>query len=49
MDEAEPTHSTYWINLKEELIVIYFTQLIPALNINDHGKLRTQLYQSIVN
>ena len=42
-------HSNYWIDPNEELIVVYFTQLIPALNINDHGKLRTQVYQSIVD
>ena len=42
-------HSNYWIDPKEELIVVYFTQLIPALNINDHGKLRIQVYQSIVD
>tara|TARA_S200000501_G_scaffold55923_1_gene46035 strand:- start:970 stop:1104 length:135 start_codon:yes stop_codon:yes gene_type:complete len=35
--------STYWIGPKEELIVAYFTQFIPALNMNEHGKLLTQV------
>ena len=46
---AEHTTPNYLDRSKEELIVVYFTQLIPALNINDHGKLRTQVYQSIVD
>lgn len=41
--------SIYWVDPKEELIVVYFSQLLPALNIDDHGKLRTQVYQSIVD
>ena len=40
-------HSTYWVDPKEELVVVYFTQLIPATNIDDHSKLRTQIYQAI--
>jgi CubicO group peptidase (beta-lactamase class C family) len=42
-------HSTYWVDPNEELIVVYFTQLIPAQNIDDHGKLRTQVYQAIID
>ena len=42
-------HSSYWVDPKEELLVVYFTQLIPAKNINDHGKLRAQVYQSLVD
>lgn len=42
-------HSTYWVDPKEELLVVYLTQLIPAKKINDHGKLRTQVYQSLVD
>ncbi|MEK9613088.1 MAG: serine hydrolase, partial [Flavobacteriaceae bacterium] len=42
-------HSTYWVDPQEELVVVYFTQLIPALDIDDHGKLRTQIYQSIID
>jgi len=29
--------------------VVYFTQLIPANSIDDHAKLRTQVYQAIVD
>tara|TARA_B000000460_G_scaffold73092_1_gene50527 strand:- start:417 stop:1709 length:1293 start_codon:yes stop_codon:yes gene_type:complete len=42
-------HSTYWVDPKEEMVVVYFTQLIPALNINDHDKLRALIYQSIID
>jgi CubicO group peptidase (beta-lactamase class C family) len=42
-------HSSYWVDPNEELIVVYFTQLIPAQNIDDHGKLRTQVYQAIID
>ena len=42
-------HSTYWVDPKESLVVVYFTQLIPALDIDDHDKLRTLIYQSIIN
>tara|TARA_B100002049_G_C15835732_1_gene272976 strand:- start:33 stop:584 length:552 start_codon:yes stop_codon:yes gene_type:complete len=41
-------HSTYWVDPKESLVVVYFTQLIPALDIDDHDKLRTLIYQSII-
>lgn len=42
-------HSTYWVDPKEELIVVYFTQLIPSGGIDDHEMLRTQVYQSIID
>ena len=42
-------HSSYWVDPKEQLVVVYFTQLIPASNIDDHGKLRALIYQSIVD
>ena len=42
-------HSTYWVDPIEELAVVYLTQLIPAQNIDDHGKLRALIYQSIVD
>ena len=41
-------HSTYWADPDEELVVTYFTQLIPAGNIDDFGKLRTLVYQAIL-
>jgi CubicO group peptidase (beta-lactamase class C family) len=42
-------HSTYWVDPREELIVVYFTQLIPAGTIDDFGKLRALVYQAIVD
>ncbi|MEC7265792.1 MAG: serine hydrolase domain-containing protein [Bacteroidota bacterium] len=42
-------HSTYWVDPKEELTVVYFTQLIPSGDIDDHGKLRSLVYQAIVD
>ena len=42
-------HSTYWVDPKEELIVVYFTQLRPALDINDQDTLRALVYQAVVD
>lgn len=42
-------HSTYWVDPEEELVVVYFTQLIPAEGIDDHEKLRALVYQAIVD
>ena len=42
-------HSTYWVDPKEELVVVDLTQLIPATNIDDHAKLRTLIHQAIID
>ena len=42
-------HSTYWVDPEEELVTVYFTQLIPAINIDDQNKFRALLYQAIVD
>ncbi len=42
-------HSSYWLDPAEELVVVYFTQVIPATGLDDHGKLRALVYQSIVD
>jgi CubicO group peptidase (beta-lactamase class C family) len=42
-------HSTYWVDPKEQIVVVYFTQLIPAGGVDDHGKLRALVYQAIVD
>ena len=42
-------HSTYWVDPQEELVVVYLTQLIPAGDIDDHGRLRALIYQAIVD
>ncbi len=41
-------HSVYWVDPEEELVVVYLTQLIPAGGLDDHGKLRSLVYQSVV-
>jgi len=42
-------HSTYWVDPVEELVVVYLAQLLPAGDIDDHRKLRTLVYQAIVD
>jgi CubicO group peptidase (beta-lactamase class C family) len=42
-------HSTYWVDPREQLVVVYLTQLNPAGQIDDYGKLRALVYQSIVD
>jgi CubicO group peptidase (beta-lactamase class C family) len=37
-------HSDYWVDPEEELVVVYFTQLIPAGDLDDHAKLRALIY-----
>lgn len=42
-------HSTYWVDPVEELVVVYLTQLIPAGAIDDYSKLRSGIYQAIID
>jgi CubicO group peptidase (beta-lactamase class C family) len=42
-------HSTYWVDPQEDLVVVYFTQLIPAGALDDFGKLRALVYQAIMD
>lgn len=42
-------HSTYWVDPVEELVVVYLTQLIPAGGIDDYSKLRSGIYQAIID
>ena len=42
-------HSTYWVDPEEELVAVYFTQLIPAIDIDDQNKFRALLYQAVVD
>jgi CubicO group peptidase (beta-lactamase class C family) len=42
-------HSTYWVDPREDLVVVYFTQLIPAGTLDDQAKLRALVYQAIVD
>ncbi|MDA0194244.1 MAG: serine hydrolase [Bacteroidetes bacterium] len=41
--------STYWVDPKEELVVVYFKQLIPTNGLDDQQKLRALIYQSIID
>ena len=42
-------HSTYWVDPEEEMVVTYFTQLgEDTMGVDDHAKLRTLIYQAIV-
>ena len=41
-------HSTYWADPEEDLAVVYLTQLRPTGGIDDMNKLRTLVYQAIV-
>ncbi len=42
-------HSNHWVDPKEQMAVVYFTQLIPAGSIDDYGKLRALIYSSIID
>ncbi len=42
-------HTHYWIDPAEDLVVVYMTQLLPAGDLDDHGKLRALIYQALVD
>ena len=42
-------HSTYWVDPEEELVAVYLTQLIPAIDMDDQNKFRALLYQAIID
>lgn len=42
-------HSNYWVDPKEQMVVVYFTQVIPATGLDDYGKLRAMIYASILD
>ena len=41
-------HSTYWVDPVEDLVVVYFTQVIPAPGLDDHARLRALVYGALV-
>lgn len=41
-------HSTYWVSPTDRLVVVFFTQLIPSTGSDIQGKLRTLLYQAMI-
>jgi CubicO group peptidase (beta-lactamase class C family) len=40
-------HSQYWVDPEEGLTVTYMTQLLPAGDLDDQGKVRALIYQAI--
>jgi CubicO group peptidase (beta-lactamase class C family) len=42
-------HSIFWVDPEEDLVVVYFTQLITEKGLDDHGKLRALVYQALIN
>jgi CubicO group peptidase (beta-lactamase class C family) len=40
-------HSTYWVDPVEDLVVVYFTQVVPATGLDDFGKVRAGIYAAI--
>ncbi len=42
-------HTSYWVDPREDLVVVYMTQLIPAGDLDDHEKVRALVYQAIVD
>jgi CubicO group peptidase (beta-lactamase class C family) len=42
-------HSTYWVDPREQLVVVHLTQVLPAGDLDDFGKVRAIVYQAIVD
>ncbi|HJR69413.1 MAG TPA: serine hydrolase domain-containing protein [Gammaproteobacteria bacterium] len=42
-------HTTYWVDPREELVVVHLTQLVPAGDVDDQAKVRALVYQAIVD
>ncbi|MDA1028304.1 MAG: serine hydrolase [Bacteroidetes bacterium] len=42
-------HSTYFVSPEYNMVVVYFTQVIPAPGLRDHEKLRLLTYQAIMH
>ncbi|MEQ1782101.1 MAG: serine hydrolase domain-containing protein [Hyphomonadaceae bacterium] len=40
-------HSTYWVDPKEGLTVVYMTQIIPAGGLEDQSKIRSLIYSAL--
>lgn len=41
-------HSTYWVDPEEELVVVYLTQILNSGPLNDFNKLRSGIYQALI-
>lgn len=42
-------HSTYWVSPKDRLVVVFLTQLIPSTGSDIHSKIRSLLYQAMLD
>jgi CubicO group peptidase (beta-lactamase class C family) len=42
-------HTTYWVDPREELVVVHLTQLLPAGSVDDQAKVRALVYQAIAD
>jgi CubicO group peptidase (beta-lactamase class C family) len=42
-------HTTYWVDPEEDLVVVHLTQLVPSADVDDQQKVRTLVYQAIVD
>jgi CubicO group peptidase (beta-lactamase class C family) len=42
-------HTTYWVDPREQLVVVYLTQILPVGAIDDYGKVRALIYQAIID
>ena len=42
-------HTTFWVDPQNDLVVVYFTQLLQSGGIDDDEKLRALVYQAIVS
>ena len=40
-------HTSYWVDPVEKLTVVYMTQVLPALGLDDFGKVRALVYQAL--
>ena len=41
-------HSTYWVDPAEQLVAVYFTQVIPAAGLDDHAAFRHGVYAALM-
>ena len=42
-------HSSYWVDPTEDLLIVHFTQIRPTRNLDDHDKVRTLVYQAVID
>jgi CubicO group peptidase (beta-lactamase class C family) len=42
-------HTTYWVDPREQLVVVHLTQLVPAGDVDDQAKVRALVYQAVVD